>query len=124
MRLPGLSSATLLSFARAALCVACLALTALSHANTLGGYYRYPALHEDTLVFVAEGDLWRVPATGGAATRLTAHPGSELLPAISRDGRTLAFTGNYDGATEIYTMPLGGGLPKRLTWEGENSIGV
>lgn len=124
MRTPGFSSALPLSSARAALCAACLALTALAHASTLGGYYRQPALHEDTLVFVAEGDLWRVPATGGTATRLTTHPGSEVLPAISRDGRTLAFTGNYDGTGEVYTMPLAGGLPKRLTWEGENGVGV
>jgi tricorn protease-like protein len=24
------------------------------------GYYRYPALHGDTIAFVAEGDVWTV----------------------------------------------------------------
>ena len=48
------------------------------------GYYRMPALHKDTLVFVAEGDLWKVPVSGGAAARLTTHPGEETYPAIEK----------------------------------------
>ena len=47
------------------------------------GYYRQPALHKDTIVFTAEGDLWRVSASGGIAQRLTTHSGVETLPAIS-----------------------------------------
>ena len=31
------------------------------------GYFRDPALCNDTLVFTAEGDLWRVPIAGGVA---------------------------------------------------------
>jgi len=81
------------------------------------GYYRMPALHRETLVFVAEGDLWRVSAGGGRATRLTSHPGDESDPAISPDGTTLAFSAAYEGPTEIYVMPLAGGLPRRLTWD-------
>ncbi len=83
------------------------------------GYYRYPALHNDTIVFTAEGDLWRVGAAGGAAQRLTSHPGAETHAAISPDGATIAFTGHYEGQTEVYAMPLTGGTPKRLTFEGE-----
>src|SRR5262245_44949873 len=75
------------------------------------GYYRQPALRGDTLVFVSEGDLWRVATAGGRATRLTSHPGDEATPAISPDGQSLAFTGQYEGPTEVYTMPLTGGLP-------------
>ncbi len=81
------------------------------------GYYRQPALHEDTLVFVSEGDLWKVPRKGGVATRLTSHPGEESLPALSPDGKTLAFTAQYEGATEVYTMPLAGGRPVRRTFD-------
>jgi tricorn protease len=86
-------------------------------AGSPAGYYRQPALFKDTLVFVAEGDLWKVPTGGGAASRLTSHPGDESLPAFSPDGRTLAFVGRYEGPTEVYTMPAAGGLPVRRTWD-------
>ena len=85
--------------------------------STTLGYYRMPALHGDTVVFVSEGDLWRVPAAGGLATRLTTHPGEELQPSISPDGTTLAFTASYEGPREVYTMPIAGGLPTRRTWD-------
>jgi tricorn protease len=81
------------------------------------GYYRQPSLNRDTIVFVAEGDLWRVPATGGMATRVTTHPGDEGSPRISPDGTQIAFTGQYEGPTEVYVMPLAGGTPKRLTYD-------
>ncbi len=86
------------------------------------GFYRFPALHDDFIVFAAEGDLWRVPVTGGVATRLTTHPAEETDPIISADGQTLAFTARYEGPAEVYTMPVNGGLPTRRTYEGEASI--
>ncbi len=84
------------------------------------GYYRFPALHNDTLVFTAEGDLWRIDnvARGGAAERLTTHASEELRAAISHDGSMLAFSASYEGPTEVYTMPIEGGVPVRQTWEG------
>ncbi len=84
------------------------------------GYYRQPALHGDTVVFVAEGDLWSVPLAGGNATRLTTHPAAEGNPAISPDGKLLAFTARYEGPTEVYVMPLVGGRPRRLTFDAAN----
>ena len=75
------------------------------------GYYRYPAIHDDTIVFTAEGDLWQVPIEGGVAQRLTSHPSEESRPAFSPDGKTLAFSAAYEGPTEVYTLPLDGGVP-------------
>jgi tricorn protease len=88
------------------------------------GYYRFPAIHGDTIVFTAEGDLWRVGVNGGVAQRLTTHPAEESRPAISVDGKTLAFSAAYEGPTEVYTQPLQGGVPVRQTFEGGNALVV
>ena len=86
------------------------------------GYYRYPDIHGDRIVFAAEGDLWTVGISGGLAQRLTSHPEEETYPAFSPDGKTIAFSASYEGPTEVYTMPAAGGLPTRWTYEGDPSI--
>ena len=81
------------------------------------GYYRQPAIWNDTIVFVAEGDLWRVGISGGIAQRLTTHPEEESRPAISPDGKAVAYAATYEGPGEVYTLPLEGGVPARQTWD-------
>jgi tricorn protease len=90
----------------------------LAVASASTGFYRDPTLRGDVVVFVAEGDLWRVAAAGGPATRLTTHPGPESAPQLSPDGRRVAFAGTYEGVREVYVMPVDGGAPTRLTWVG------
>lgn len=87
--------------------------------NTRRGYYRDPAVHGNTIVFTSEGDLWTVGVQGGAAQRLTTAPGNESMATISPDGKTVAFLADYEGPSEVYTMPVQGGLPERRTWEGD-----
>ncbi|HWH03747.1 MAG TPA: S41 family peptidase [Gemmatimonadales bacterium] len=87
------------------------------------GYYRFPALHGDSLVFTAEGDLWMVDAAGGVARRLTSGQGEETNATISPDGKTIAFVGSYEGPAEIYTVPMSGGVPVRRTWGGGLPVG-
>ena len=77
---------------------------------------RFPDIHDNRIVFTHGGDLWVVSADGGAATRLTAHPGVELFAKFSPDGRWIAFTGQYDGDEQVYVMPADGGEPKQLTF--------
>lgn len=77
---------------------------------------RFPDIHGQTVVFTYAGDIWKVPSTGGTAVRLTAHPGRELFAKISPDGKWIAFTGQYDGDEQVYLMPIGGGMPKQLTF--------
>ncbi|WP_374585162.1 S41 family peptidase [Pseudoduganella sp.] len=99
-----------------------LGLLAASHgAYAADPYIRFPAVRGDTVVFTAEGDLWKAGVAGGAAQRLTTHAGSETQAAISPDGQWLAFVASYEGAPEAYVMPLAGGLPKRLTFANENA---
>lgn len=85
------------------------------------GYYRQPAVSNDSVVFVAEGDLWRVGINGGIAVRLTTNLAAESNPAISPDGKLIAFTARYEGPAEVYVMPISGGAPVRLTFEGDNA---
>src|SRR5438552_3444672 len=61
-------------------------------------------------------DLYTVASEGGVARRLTSHEGVEMFPRFSPDGKHIAFTGQYDGNTEVYLMPAEGGKPKRLTY--------
>ena len=88
------------------------------------GYYRFPAINGDVIVFTAEGDLWRVGVNGGVAQRLTSHPGEESRAAFSPDGNRLAFSAQYEGPLEVYTMPVEGGLPTRRTFEGGAALVV
>src|SRR5574341_545896 len=77
---------------------------------------RFPDISKDQVVFVYAGDLWIVPRAGGAARRLTAHPGDELFPKFSPDGKWIAFTGEYDGNADVFIIPAEGGEPRRLTY--------
>ncbi len=77
---------------------------------------RFPAIHGNQVVFTYAGNLYTVPATGGVARRLTDDVGFEMFARFSPDGHWLAFTGQYDGNTEVYLMPAEGGIPKRLTY--------
>ncbi len=77
---------------------------------------RFPDIHGDKVVFTYGGDLWLAPVSGGTATRLTAHAGLELFAKFSPDGKTIAFTGQYDGDEQVYVVPVTGGVPKQLTF--------
>ena len=77
---------------------------------------RFPAVHGNQVVFTYAGDLYTVPLNGGVARKLTSHIGYEMFARFSPDGKTIAFTGQYDGNTEVFTIPAEGGTPKRLTY--------
>ena len=86
---------------------------------------RYPTIQGDTVVFTYAADLWVADRKGGAARRLTTHPGEERRARISPDGSQIAFVASYDGNTDLYVMPSGGGAPRRLTFDpnGEGVVG-
>jgi tricorn protease len=77
---------------------------------------RFPTIHGDKIVFSHAGDLYSAPASGGQARKLTSYIGYEMFARFSPDGKWLAFTGQYDGNTEVYVMPAEGGTPRRLTY--------
>ncbi|HTY36734.1 MAG TPA: S41 family peptidase [Bacteroidota bacterium] len=96
-----------------------LALPLIVIAGSPQGYYRFPTLSADKIIFTAEGDLWKVDPNGGLAQRLTSNLGSETNAAVSPDGRMIAFSAQYEGPTEVYTMPIEGGLPVRRSFDGD-----
>ena len=77
---------------------------------------RHPTVNRTSIAFQFAGDIWTVPRSGGAATRLTASPtGRNSNPAFSPDGTQIAFSGDYDRNIAVYVMPASGGTPTRLT---------
>jgi len=95
--------------------LACFAAGQL-HAAEESRLLRFPAIHGNQIVFTYAGDLFTVPSTGGVARRLTTDVGFEMFARFSPDGKWIAFTGQYDGNTEVYLMPAEGGVPRRLTY--------
>ena len=90
----------------------------------MSGYYRFPTICQNTIVFVCEDDLWTVPIEGGVARRLTSNLGAASSPRLSLNGELLAFTGSEEGPSEVYVMPALGGEAKRLTYQGSNAAVV
>ena len=76
---------------------------------------RMPDVSDTQIAFVYAGDIWVAPKEGGMAQRLSTPAGQEALPRFSPDGSSIAFTGNYDGNQDVYTVATGGGVPTRLT---------
>lgn len=77
---------------------------------------RQPTVSAEQIVFAHAGELWRVGHSGGDAERLTSFPGVASHPRLSPDGQRVAFSGQYNGQTDVYVVPVEGGTPERLTW--------
>ncbi len=90
----------------------CTSILAQDEARLL----RFPAIHGDKIAFGYAGDLYLVSAQGGVARKVTSDIGYEMFPRFSPDGKYIAFTGQYDGNTEVYLINSDGGVPQRLTY--------
>ena len=75
-----------------------------------------PAIDGTHIAFHYANDLWVADLDGQNVRRLTSDLGLEAFPVFSPDGSLIAFTAQYDGNTDVYTVPVAGGVPKRLTW--------
>ena len=87
-----------------------------SYAQEEARLLRFPAIHGNQIVFTYAGDLYTVEKNGGIARKLTDSPGYEMFARYSPDGKMIAFTAQYDGNTEVFTIPSTGGEPVRITY--------
>ena len=100
----------------AALCLLSLTGMVFGQQTQEGRLLRFPDIHQDKIAFMYGGDLWLASSGGGVARRITTHPGRELFPKFSPDGKWIAFTGEYDGNFNVYVMSAEGGQPRQLTF--------
>ena len=96
----------------------CILIGIYASAQIDEGLFRYPDVSKTKIVFTYANDLWVVPKEGGVAIKLTSIPGVETTPKFSPDGNTIAFNASYDGNRDVYTMPVNGGVPQRITSHG------
>lgn len=75
-----------------------------------------PTLSKNQIAFIYAEDLWVANRDGSYPRRITVSEGAESNPLFSPDGNLIAFTGQYDGNTDVFVVPATGGVPKRLTW--------
>lgn len=94
------------------------ALTALSASAITPLWLRDVKISPDgnSIAFTYKGDIYKVSATGGTATRLTTAPSIESEPIWSPDGKTIAFASDRNGGQDIYLMTADGGNLRRLTY--------
>ncbi|HTI89904.1 MAG TPA: PDZ domain-containing protein [Puia sp.] len=98
------------------LTITALTCTLITNAQVNAALFRYPDVSSTQIVFTYANDLWVVPKEGGKALHLSSPSGVEVFPKFSPDGSTIAYTADYDGNNSIYTIPVTGGIPSRLTW--------
>ncbi len=101
-----------------------VSLTSLCRAADQPLLYQSPTLSKDQIAFVFAGDLWIVGRNGGHANRLTTGSGIESHPYFSPDGSLIAFTGQYDGNTDVFVVSANGGVPQRLTYHPGQDVTV
>ncbi len=85
---------------------------------------RFPQPFGDRVVFVADGNIWSVPAAGGTATRLTSAAGQDMFPRVSPDGKWIAYTEASNAGTDVWVIPADGGAARRLTYHPATEAGT
>jgi tricorn protease len=98
--------------------LACCIINYSLFAQIDAGLFRYPDVSAAQIVFSYANDIWILPKEGGTALKLSSPPGVESYPKFSPDGKSIAFSGNYDGNSDVYVIPSTGGVPLRLTEHG------
>ena len=77
---------------------------------------RSPTVSATHVAFAYANNIWIAERAGGTARRVTSFQGQTTNPKFSPDGRSIAFSAEYAGNSDVYVVPVDGGEPKRLTW--------
>lgn len=101
---------------RLLLIIALMGFVSTAHGQISAKLMQQMDVSSTQIAFVYAGDIWLAPKDGGMAVQLTSSPGEESWPRFSPDGSRLAFSANYNGSTDVYVMPVTGGLPTRITY--------
>lgn len=107
------------------ICIGCLILLSnvvFAQTKPTGGMMRYPDVSADKIAFVYADDIWVVSRDGGMAFPLSSPEGAERMPRFSPDGKSIAFVGNYEGGTDLYTIPVTGGIAERKTFHPSSEL--
>jgi C-terminal processing protease CtpA/Prc/tricorn protease-like protein len=97
-----------------------------NHFSKIGsdlGYFRAPAIRNDTLVFVSEGSIWLSHARGGPAARISSSYSYESVPKLSPDGKRIAFLAESADGFEVFELPIHGGVARQVT-HGAQAYGL
>jgi len=114
---------SILSYLRVLLALSVVTTGSLSGIDTKNTrMMAQPAISKDNIAFVYAEDLWISKIDGSNPVRLTVDEGIESDPVFSPDGKLIAFSAQYDGNTDVFVIPSGGGVPKRLTWHPGNDL--
>jgi tricorn protease len=96
----------------------------LAASSAGAGLPRFPQPYGERIVFVADGNVWSVPKSGGTAVRLTSAPGQDMLPRVSPDGKWIAYTEASKAGTDVWVIPAAGGPARRLTYHPTTEAGT
>jgi len=83
-----------------------------------------PSLSQERIAFLYADDIWTVSRNGGEAERLTSDGKVTDGPYYSPDGTQIAYTAHLNGNDDVYIIPAGGGIPRRITWHPSGSGAV
>ncbi len=76
-----------------------------------------------TVVLEARGDVYRIPTGQDPAENLSGTPGTrEMYPALSPDGKTVAFFSDKTGDYQLYTQGVAGGDWTQVTTELDRTV--
>ena len=109
---------------RTIICLAAILAGAVSFAGTTPGWIRKSSISPDgqKIAFAWQGDIYIAPIGGGTASKLTSNPAMDSDPLWTADGKNIVFSSDREISKDVWTVPVEGGIPRRLTTYGGSEV--